>query len=664
MTSPTSEKQQLPHHEGSPGEVPTSPPPHIPADRIAEMRRAIHDHLVKANTFNDIRNIIDTYAADHPEFNPNNGDEVMRVIRERGVVQDLLGRLQQAPTSTTTSQGISSKRLNVQGMRPGCRYLHVRVLQGRAFLDHLDVDPTFQRTHQMVVVMHYGSQRFRCVPLPCAVDPLFDDDCLIQLDSGLEGGSAFHDLLEIATPLQIAVLREDCAMSRAQLLGENTIEWRRVLKSGFLSLSVELSGDNPGVPSGVLELQLELLPGGPRKTENEIAARLDVQRTAITAADREFLIYARRWWNEFQGMRPTHGERRVKVFAATNTGRMVPVTHYVSILQPDRVLDSPLAAARFVSLLALTKDEDATLEVLHGGKGGPTQGGTSGDVWLAPFLFFSQRRGDICNHATLLCSLFLGFGLDAYCAVGTTMAGATTMFVVTRRKLGPKEYDVTYWDPSAGQRFTTSAAHPFCTVGCLFNHASVFANVQNSDNAVTCRFDVDNEEDWKAMHPLKLRLVPRHAPPPLLWIPLNTRVMELELESALQAVVGQHRDSLGLPSRWDSDLAFILTQALTSYETQRVQNTPAPDLGLFNQCVKGKIGDGRTFRGIPLNVAHVSERKVMAAWTASAAGKELLQLAGDDMRFAVRVKCYAFPEGVICTWVMLAASYRVSVPHA
>ncbi|CUG86637.1 Hypothetical protein, putative [Bodo saltans] len=638
--------------------------PHIPADRIAEMRRAIHEHLLKANTFNDIRNIIDTYAADHPDFNPNNSDDVMRVIRERGVVQDLLGRLQQAPTSTT-SQGISTKRLNVQGMRPGCRYLHVRVLQGRAFLDHLDVDPTFQRTHQMVVALHYGAQRFRCVPQPCSVDPLFDDDCLIQLDQGLEGGSAFNDVLEIATPLHVAVLREDCAMSRAQLLGENTIEWRKVLKSGFLSLSVELSGDNPGVPSGVLEMQFELLPGGPRRTEQEIAARLDVQRTAITAADREFLIYARRWWNEFQSMRPTHGERRVKVFAATNTGRMVPVTHYVSILQPDRVLDSPLAAARFVSLLALTKEEDTTLEVLQGGKGGPSQGGSAGDVWLAPFLFFSQRRGDICNHATLLCSLFLGFGLDAYCAVGTTMAGATTMFVVTRRKLGPSEYDVTFWDPSAGQRFTTSSsAHPYCTIGALFNHTSIFANVQNSDNAVTCKFDLDNEESWKSMHPLKLRLVPRHAPPPLLWIPLNTRVMELELEAALQSVVGQHRDSLGLPSRWDPDLAFILTQALTAYEHSRVQNLPAPDLGLFNQCVKGKIGDGRTFRGVPLNVAHVSERKVMASWTSSPAGKELLQLAGDDMRLAVRVKCFAFPEGVICTWVMLAASYRVNVAGA
>lgn len=647
--------------------------PDIPQERIAEMRRAIHEHLQKSNVFDGIRNIIDTYAADHPDFNPNSPDDVMRIIRERGVVQDLLSRMQQAPTSTS-SQAIGTKRVSsVQGMKSGCRYLHVRVLQGRAFLDHLDADAAYQKTHQLVVVMHFGSQRFRCVPQPCTVDPIFDDDFLIQLDTTSSHTSlqatSLHgsDLLDVATPLHVAVVREDCSFSRSQVVGENTIEWRRVLKSGFLTLSVELSGDSAGVPAGVLELQLELLPGSMRRTEDEILGRLELQRTAVLAADREFLIYARRWWAEFQQMRPTHGERKVKVFAATSIGRMVPVTHFVSVLLPDRILDSPYAAARFVSLFSLTTDDDMTTQMLSGGST------ASADTWISPMLFLSQRRGDVANHATLLCSLLLGFGLDAYCAVGTTMPQSqpsfaaqppksnVQMFVVTRRKLGPSEYDVTYWDATTAQRYTTTAAHPYCTVGCLFNHQAFYANVQQSDNAVTCNFDLDDEQLWKSLAPLKLRLVPKSPAPPLLWIPLNTRVMEMELESALQAAVGTHRDGLGHPTRWDGELSLVLTQALSSYETQRVLHTSTAELTMFHACVKGKIGDGRTFRGVPLNVTHVNERKIIAAWMASAGGKEVLDFVGDDMRFAVRVKCFAFPEGIVSTWVMLAVSYRVSL---
>ena len=33
--------------------------------------------------------------------------------------------------------------------------------------------------------------------------------------------------------------------------------------------------------------------------------------------------------------------------------------------------------------------------------------------------FISRRRGDVEPHAYLLCSLLLGFGLDAYVVLGT-----------------------------------------------------------------------------------------------------------------------------------------------------------------------------------------------------------------------------------------------------
>jgi len=41
------------------------------------------------------------------------------------------------------------------------------------------------------------------------------------------------------------------------------------------------------------------------------------------------------------------------------------------------------------------------------------------DVWHSLHTFIAQRSGDVQEHAVLLCSLLLGFGLDAYVCVGT-----------------------------------------------------------------------------------------------------------------------------------------------------------------------------------------------------------------------------------------------------
>jgi centrosomal protein CEP76 len=279
------------------------------------------------------------------------------------------------------------------------------------------------------------------------------------------------------------------------------------------------------------------------------------------------------------------------------------------------------------------------------------------DVWSSPFIFYSQRRGAICNHATLLCSLLLGFGLDAYCAVGTNIQGKTHMFVVTRRKTAAGDYEVTFWEPSSAERFATNGGHPYATIGALFSHSSFYANVQGSDNAVTCNFDLENEMLWKPLNPLKLRMVPRFPSPPLLWIPMNPRAVELELEKAMQRAVAEHRENAGLQTMWDSAVSFTFAQALCGYEEQRTSGA-AMDSAMFHQCVKGKLGEGRTFKGVPLNVTHISEVKIMSTFRSSATGKEILDITGDDLKHSIRVKCFLFPEGVVSVWVMLAAHYR------
>ena len=633
----------------------------LPPERIQEMRKAIHQHLQQSNVYNQIRDIIDSYAADHADFDPANPSDVMHVLRERGLVQDILGRLGSGGTvngsaaTTSASQNVNtSARRSFSGLVTGQKYLHVRVLGGRAFLDNLDADPSTLTTQQMVLSMHFGHQRFRCTPQECLVDPPFDDDFLIEIDP------RGPPLLDITTPLNIVVTKEDCSLARAKCVGENAVEWRKVLKTGYLGLTVELAGENPGVPAGIVELQIEVIPGGQRLIEDEIVSKIQVQKAAITAADREFLIYARRWWSEFHAIRPTHHERKVKLFAATAAGRMVPSTHFVSVLQPDRVLDSPCVAARFVSLLAL-----ANANGEDGGMDFAPRGTTSGDVWPSPLNFLAQRKGEICNHATLLCSLLLGFGLDAYCVVGTTTQGKTHMFVCTRRRLSTSassnttDYEVTFWEPSTGVRTLQNGPHFYLTAGCCFNHNTFYANIQASENAVTTSFDLNCEESWKQLNPLKLRMVPKFPNPPLLWIPMDARKIEIDIEAAVRKILSEQREGEGLRTSFDDSLSFAIAQALAAYEEQRVTGV-APELSLFHQCVKGKIGDGKTFKGVPLNTSHISARKILASFNGTPSGRELTTIVGEDLKFAIRAKVIVYPESVVSVWVMLAAYYRAT----
>lgn len=42
--------------------------------------------------------------------------------------------------------------------------------------------------------------------------------------------------------------------------------------------------------------------------------------------------------------------------------------------------------------------------------------------------------------------------------------------------------------------------HPYRTIGCVFNHCSFYANIQPSDNVLTCQFDLHHRALWKPMN--------------------------------------------------------------------------------------------------------------------------------------------------------------------
>lgn len=623
----------------------------VTQERLSEMKRAIHQFLSQGNVYSSIRDIIDSYVAQSQgaTANPGDPDELMRVLKEKGVLQTLLSRLRsEAALNPVNRQG----RPTIPRMSEGDFFLHMRLSGGRAFVDNLSLSGEAQKSSSMFAAAQFGRQRFRSVGVECSTDPEFSDDFVFHLDATTFGFSP-ESLIEITTPLHLAVFREETLHHTAVLIGENTLDWRRVLKTGLLGLTVELCGRNPGVPAGILDLQLELFSSrNTRYSEGDILARLDQQREAITAADREFLIYARRWWLEYQGINRKHKERKVKVFAGTTNGRMVPVTHFISPLQTSYGLSSPLDALRFVSLLKATdqKGDSPTFPLEEAG---------DSQSWLSTFVFISQRQGHSCNHAALLCSLLLGFGLDAYCGIGTTSQNDTGTFVVVRNRTNSGGLDVSIWDPLLGERSSVHGAHSFATIDCLFNHKVFFANSQATNAITTASFELDNDTQWKAINPLKLRLVPKYPGASLVYQPIDCDGVERSLELAIRAQVAGRRDTIGQQTAFDENLSYVLGQALDGYETQRRLGKNS-DFSLFEQCVKGLLGPGKTFKALPVNVSNEDDQFIVRILTSNDAGKEIIEtVALDDVKFGVRVRVFPFPESVRSVWVMIAVSYRI-----
>ncbi|CCW68626.1 unnamed protein product [Phytomonas sp. Hart1] len=619
----------------------------ISQEKLQGIRSTIHQFLSRANVYSSIRDIVDSYVAESEgkEITPNDANELMQVIKEKGVLQQLLKQVQGEISLKNQSKTVEA----LQNIASDEYFLHVRLNGGKAFLDNLNIPHLSLERYFMFVGLQFGDQRFCSLPKECGSNPKFTDDFLLVLDASRLGFPP-EDLMEISTPFHIAVFREDSSLGVSEVIGENIIDWRKVLKTGYLSLTVELCGQNSGIPAGILQMQLELVSQKKISySENDIISRLDRQRETITAADREFLVYARRWWYEYT-LNKEMKKRKVKLFANTMSGRMVPLTHFVTPIQSVYGLTSPFNALRFVSLLKVIGEGEESSFF--------PKGSNDSETWLSTFIFLSQKQGHPCNHASLLCSLLLGFGIDAYCAIGSGPKNETSTFVLSRSKTSDGVFNVTVWQPVTGERGSVYGNHPFLTVDCVFNHRCFFGNCQLTNSIPNIFFDFDNEEYWKPINPLKLRLVPKFPSPPILYMPIVCHELEKSLEKKLRFLLRHDRDLIGQTTYFNDNLSYLLAQALDNYENQCVTQKEQ-DFSIFEQCVKGVLGPGKTFKALPLNLSNECDTYLMSVLKKSDVGKEIIETVAEDARFALRVRVFPYPEGVKSVWAMFAVEYRL-----
>ncbi len=501
---------------------------------------------------------------------------------------------------------------------------------------------------KMIVCIHFGDQRFRSTPVSACVNPAFDEDFMIELQ--LEDRHDLHfdeasAILQLNSPIHIIVIRQG-EDGRFHFVGGHMLEWRKVLKRGVIVMSVELGGGvgyEMTVPKGLLEIKLEIIPRpAVNIAENEITNQISIEKSRETQAEREFYIYSKQWYEEFQQIRESHKSRIVKLYAEAENGNTRPVIAFVTPLKADRLLDSPSSAARFVSCIAHEQHN-------------PALSGSNKEIWWTNHAFLCKQSGSMENHAVLLCSLFLGFHLDTYVCIGTDNKGPR-VWVLSRNSEGK----VSFWDSINGTKYAQhSDNHNFQTIGCLFNHESFYANIQKSDSVKSCVFDLSNESLWKSMSRTKLALVKRFPRIPLCPPVGHTYKTEEDTERQLKKLIESARRDLGLGTVWDDEMGYILTPSLQSYELSSISNIASNSvMAEFQECVKNMVPDGHTFKGFPIQLNHTNCKRIMAACFRHKSFKDILECVGDQIRFGIRVRIFPYPENVSVVWLIIACIYR------
>ncbi|CAN0159045.1 unnamed protein product [Lampetra planeri] len=656
----------------------------LPPEKVSELRQIIYDQLNRMDIQSTVRAVLaDSLRGEGGEGGrkqaPVSEQDLLQALHQRGVVDQVMEQLTFRHVRTRILHSPRpSQSLSFSNIDPGRRYLHLRVLGGRAFLEHLHMGPSPPASPPagtpgrpgptLTLHLNFRSQRFRSKPAACACEPDLRDSFLLELHDGSRGeGGKMADttaLLGMSDPVHLVLVKTDDVSMETTLVTSHRLEWRHVLTcpTACWDTAVELQGvgSESRVAVGVLHLRLELHPRLVHTiTPDVLNTQLGLERQRAAEKERLFLVYAKQWWREYLQIRPEHNSRLVKIFAQDENGTNRPVCAYVRLLRAGRLLDSPRQAARFVSLLGYERAQ-------------AVGGGARHEMWSSTFAFLCRAKGDCEDHANLLCSLLLGFGLDAFVCVGTKAKGEPHAWVATRSTDGT----TTFWESLTGHRYAhrpinlddpplpraqqqQQQHHPYRTLGCAYNHRAFYANCGPTHAVDATHLDLADGTRWKAMSRDAVASVTAAGPatsalrPPSIDPADAARRVEMEL----RLLVEDHRKDLGLQTAWDPALAYLLSPALAAYECERAVGV-APGNDEFQDAVRRFVPDGHTFKGFPIHLLSRNARRALATALRSPFCDEIVSCRGDEVRLAVRARVFVYPENACAVWIMFACTYR------
>jgi hypothetical protein len=252
---------------------------------------------------------------------------------------------------------------------------------------------------------------------------------------------------------------------------------------------------------------------------SDIEAEISLHQEKAAESNWQFMQIAKAFWAKAKKSYPFVQDRVVKILAEDESGQHRCVCSFVSPLKPPRELANARFAARFVSLIPFKRDMG-----LAGGRI---------ENWRCAAAVLARMQGDTEDHALLLCSLLLGWGLDAWVALGTIESpdgsGNTEShaWVATIDPSDDKAHpNVTFWESLTGAQYdlpnifslndvddpdyARRSSHHFHELHVLFRHNRFLLNIQREARVpgakdahalsqATTSFELSNREKWQSL---------------------------------------------------------------------------------------------------------------------------------------------------------------------
>ncbi|CAJ1415810.1 unnamed protein product [Effrenium voratum] len=580
---------------------------------------------------------------------------LLGLLEEQGVIEEIYAQLEcslQKPLEPSpVVQPAPDARFEAgDGPAPGWQ-LCLRLVEGQAFLDYLEDADSAGR--EMVWHLAFGRQRWRSRAVPCAVAPRFDEAMFLKLPSC----ASRNGLLQHSSPVHLVLVSYGGSGSgeeppwdvgQGTVISSHLLEWRHCLSTpGPLKMTVELQGvgRRHQLSVGVLHLELELRPqGGELLPQMAVAAQLRAEEQRRAEVMRRAFEEMDRWWAEHHMLYPS---RHIRLFAQTECCVFLPVANFVVPLHAGRQLDGPSHALRFVSLIPLepvsAKEASSAEPRWH----------TFPTLWA--------RGSATCEErALLLCSLLLGYSLDAWCCLGTDERNQAHAWVLVRDK-GDKSMpaQVTLWDPRTAAKIRADEPRylsSFSSVDTVFNHRRVL--VCHQEDLAQVSYDFSDPRSWLPA-PLEqevldvLQLYPCKSCPGFAELSLRTwkvhwdlETLEETIEERLAVALRNHREALGLKTVMDQHVAELLHVALVNLESER---RGMPSQASVFEALAGRVcRPGEVLRATPVQFNHLRVSLFWPALSDRPTVREVLAQAAHS--FAVRCRVVLLPEGAKSVW--------------
>ena len=179
-------------------------------------------------------------------------------------------------------------------------------------------------------------------------------------------------LLKLNQPVHFTILKHR-KNEKPVVIGTKSVEWRHILYSNQVEINADIlpiSLTQQG-SLGLLQLYLDICPPLSQLellSEETVTKQMSLERKFEQETVQTFLDYANDWWQDYRNIRPSHKTRLVKIFAETDDREASvykPVCTLIAPMIADRLLESPLHAARFVSLIPFQRLESPGAEKLE-----------------------------------------------------------------------------------------------------------------------------------------------------------------------------------------------------------------------------------------------------------------------------------------------------------